>query len=220
MIIRPHPKFKGTILTGRRFGRFLVVKFLGRREHGNDAVWECKCACGTVRPVLATSLMTGRTVSCGCWIIDERTKHGFAAADHPLHKVYRVWQSMRRRCDLETVQAYPRYGGRGIFVCERWEKFENFWRDMGPTYKEGLTIERKNNDVGYSKENCTWADRITQGNNKRNNVRITFLGRTMTVRGWSDYRHIPRSRILDRISKGWPPSMVLSAKKFTRWDTL
>jgi hypothetical protein len=86
------------------------------------------------------------------------------------HLVYSVWRSMRSRCQYKTDKAWKDYGGRGIKVCRRWDRsFVAFWEDLGPTYKHGLTLERKNNDRNYQPSNCYWATRSQQQQNRRNN---------------------------------------------------
>ena len=94
--------------------------------------------------------------------------------------IYAVWNSMKVRCNNPNFKFYDRYGGRGITVCERWHIFENFLEDMGPTYQPGLTIERKDNDGPYCKENCEWATVTVQNRNHSSNVWIdTCRGRML-----------------------------------------
>ncbi len=120
-------------------------------------------------------------------------KHGMSK--QPEHK---VWIKMMERCYSVNAINYERYGGRGIRVCEAWHEFVNFFRDMGPRPSKDHSIERKDNLCGYSPDNCIWATRVQQGGNKRNNVRVTYLGRTQSVAAWCrelglDY-HITRQR--------------------------
>ena len=98
------------------------------------------------------------------------------------HPLYRVWQSMVHRCTKPTSQAWENYGGRGIKVCKKWEgSFQNFVNDMEPTFKSGLTLDRKDNQKGYYKNNCWWATRIQQANNRRSNTIIKTPKGKMTV---------------------------------------
>ena len=117
--------------------------------------------------LIASEFAKGSTNSCGCstaqFISKSRTTHGMSR-----HPVYAVWRSMIDRCKLPTHQAWANYGGRGIAVCGHWKKFENFWADMQAAYRAGLTLERVENDRGYSKANCIWATHAEQANNRRN----------------------------------------------------
>jgi len=92
------------------------------------------------------------------------------------HRIFAIWANMKQRCFNKNNPDYHNYGGRGITICERWLKFENFKDDMFKTYFEGATIERENNNLGYSLDNCHWTDRQVQGNNKRNNRKFEFNG--------------------------------------------
>lgn len=98
--------------------------------------------------------------------------------------IYRVWFNMKTRCSNRRITDYHRYGGRGISVCEKWQRFAGFFEDMGPTYQDGLTIERIDNDAGYTRENCRWATKREQANNRRSNRWFTIDGETKTLEQW------------------------------------
>lgn len=109
---------------------------------------------------------------------------------------------MIRRCTVPTEKSYARYGGRGIMVCERWRRFENFVEDMGERPK-GTTLERKDNDGNYEPDNCKWATRAEQMRNMRVNRHLTANGKTMIVRDWSHERNLPPNTILNRLNRKW-----------------
>lgn len=124
---------------------------------------------------------------------------------------YNVWCSMRQRCDNPNNQRYADYGGRGIKVCERWQKFENFLADMGarPKYP-AHTLERRDNDGDYTPGNCRWATYEEQQNNKRNNHRLTYQGETMTVAEWARKLGVRDQLLRVRLHRGWDLERVLS----------
>jgi hypothetical protein len=107
------------------------------------------------------------------------SKHGMSYT-----REYRVWQQMVARCTCPTNRMFSNYGGRGIQVCKRWMKFENFYADMG-TCSLGLTLERKHNGRGYSPSNCYWATRAAQSRNYRRNRWITYKGETLCLGDWN-----------------------------------
>lgn len=118
-------------------------------------------------------------------------------------RVYAIWCCMRARCSNPNNPAYANYGGRGILVCSRWQKFSNFLADMGEP-AAGMSLERKDNNNGYSKENCTWADRFSQGRNKRNNVLLTIDGETLPLSSWAERYGLKYGTVHQRIRQGWP----------------
>ena len=118
---------------------------------------------------------------------------------------YNVWLAMRARCKNENHAHYADYGGRGVYVCDRWESFAYFYEDMGPRPR-WHSIERIDNDKGYSKGNCRWATRREQGLNKRNNVLLTIDGETQPLCVWADRFGLKYGTVHQRLTKyGWSP---------------
>lgn len=147
-------------LTGHRFGRLTVMKDVGVVKQRYYS-WECLCDCGNIVIVNGSNLRRGFTKSCGCLAIDKATKHGMCGTI-----TYNCWSGIIKRCNNPKATNYKNYGGRGIKVCDRWLKFENFLEDMGEK-PENLTIERSDNKLGYCKENCCYASHTVQARNKR-----------------------------------------------------
>lgn len=193
---------------GKRFGRLLVVSFDRHSSSGHD-FWLCRCDCGNEKVIQAGSLWRGHTRSCGC-ITKERMRikqfrHGWHGTS-----TYNIWCSMRERCGNPKHQAYAGYGGRGITVCERWQSFENFLSDMGER-PYGLSLERRENNQGYSKDNCVWATRKQQSSNRRNNIMICWDDHVMTLKDASQHFGVPYKKAHARIKNlGWSVSDALT----------
>lgn len=191
-------------LTDKTFGKLTVKRYLGS-EH-NKSIWLCVCECGKEKRVVAYHLTNGDTKSCGCLRGKCRIKHGRAKT--PLH---RVWCAMRERCYDENNQAYHNYGGRGIKVCDRWlESFNNFLEDMGERPSDKYSIDRRDNDGNYCKENCYWATWIEQGTNKRNNHYLEYNGEKLTISQWSRKLGYSVASIRNRIQRGWSIEKTLT----------
>lgn len=148
--------------TGQRFGKLVVLERNGTNTL-KKVLWRCRCACGSELDVVAGSLVTGNTTSCGCGI--PNFKHGGWNKSS-----YNSWRAMMRRCYKEQDKDYPRYGGKGVTVCKQWHDYINFAADMGEP--EGAqTLDRIDPTGNYTKENCRWATPTTQARNIR--VRTT-----------------------------------------------
>lgn len=117
-------------------------------------------------------------------------------------KTYNAWSSMKRRCYDPKVANYKHYGGRGITYNPAWEKFEVFLADMGEA-PEGAQLDRIDNAGPYCKENCRWATPTQNSNNKRNNVRLTFQGETLTQSEWARRTGLSKEVIHSRLKRGW-----------------
>ena len=167
-------------LTGQKYNRLLVTRFVGLDKNG--AVWECKCDCGNIKNVRSGDLRSGRTNSCGCYMKDKlskaRLKHG-ATKNYMRTGTYKSWRSMKTRCYAEYDVNYERYGGRGIIVCDRWKNsFENFLEDMGER-PDNHSLERKDFNGNYEPSNCCWIHNSQQAKNTRRNKYVILNGEKM-----------------------------------------
>lgn len=202
-----------TDITGLKCGRFTAIRYSHHTKAG--ATWECKCECGNIRFLATTEIRRGKHQSCGCLQREQaraaHLKHGQCAyGKNNGTPEYRAWVAMRQRCQNASAPAFPNYGGRGIKVCDRWDcSFDSFFADMGLKPSPKMSLERLDNNGGYSPENCVWATQKTQGNNTRKTVMITHNGKTMSRTQWSELLGFQLTLIGDRINDGWSVAQAL-----------
>lgn len=203
-------------LSGRKFGRWTVIKFHSIINHYSK--FECHCECGVIRIVFGNSLKSGKSKSCGCLQKEE------ACNLHSKHNMtnsleYSSWENMKARCFNKKHKSYKRYGGRGITICKRWlgdKGFINFIKDMGlkPTPKH--TIERINKNKNYTKSNCIWATYFIQNRNHSRNVYITHKGETRIMTDWVGYNEITYDTLRWRYKKHGYYSEIFSKERKTK----
>ena len=223
------PKSKYFVdITGNDYGYLHVLEYAGTyvsESHQQSIYYKCQCKCGNICYVSKSHLVNKRIQSCGC-MADEQ----LIARDKIIHKVhggygtrlYRIYDGMKRRCYNKNMPAYPSYGGRGITICDEWlgkDGFNNFrnwsYNIAVPPYEENknLSIDRINNDLGYSPENCRWTTKKVQMNNRSVTQYLTLSVYTFPVMIWSEILNIPPYIIRSRLKKGWSVAEALLVEK-------
>jgi hypothetical protein len=199
---------------GEKYGFWTIVEEVldGRRERG----FKCRCDCGVEKVVRLQDLRSGKSLSCGCYknlVVGQCNKtHGLTRTD-----TYTIWARMMQRCRDKNDAKYPQYGGRGITVCEEWQSFEGFVKDMGMRPGKEFSIDRIDVNGNYEPSNCRWATNKQQANNKRNNRIITWKGETKTLSQWSEHLGIKYDILECRLNKhGWTVERAFT-QPIRRW---
>lgn len=194
-------------MDGKKFGRLTVIS---KHPESKKGEYLCICDCGNLVKVESFRLRSGCTKSCGCLRREQignlNRTHGESGT-----RLYGIWADMKKRCYNPNAHAYDRYGGRGITMCDDWkESYESFhnWA-LSNGYSDRLSIDRINNDSGYSPDNCRWADSKTQGSNRSDNHHIIWNGVDHTLSEWGEILHIDCRTLCSRIKRGWPTDKVL-----------
>lgn len=187
-------------LTGQRFGRLTVIGIDDRNTR--KIYYYCQCDCGNVKSVRADNLVCGAIRSCGCMKKEQDRINLEANHSHKMSKTrpYDIWQNMKGRCYNPHNPRYDRYGGRGITVCDEWkEDFNAFYEwSVQNGYSDDLTIDRIDNDKGYSPDNCRWATQEEQARNRESNIKITIGNATKTLTEWGEIFELDYKKIIMR----------------------
>lgn len=188
-------------MTGMRFHRLLVIDCAGK-PNGRSYAWNVVCNCGRSFSTMGSNLRSGAAKSCGCLQREKARAAGDRTRTHGMTNtsIYSIWDSMHQRCSNPNRKDFRKYGGRGINVCDAWKSFEQFLADMGPR-PTGMSLDRINNDLGYSPKNCRWATAKQQARNQRTNRLITYLGETLCLSEWAEKLSISQITLQTRITK-------------------
>ena len=193
-------------MIGKRFGRLTVIAESGRASNGVFS-YICQCDCGqTTKPISGSNLRRNIIKSCGCLRRELGVERGKATRKHGKYntRLHSTWSNMKARCNNPNNKRYACYGARGIKVCEEWSNsFEAFYDwAMANGYEDTLTIDRIDNDKGYSPDNCRWATFLEQQRNKRDTVHIEIDGKTLTLSQLANEYGVPKSTVVCRYRRG------------------
>lgn len=163
----------------------------------------CECKCGNVIKLEKDRLVKGHNKSCGCKL----RKHNMASS-----RIYGIWQNMKKRCQNENATFYEEYGGRGIKVCDKWQTFEGFYEDMKEGYADNLTLDRKDVDGDYTKENCRWVTIKKQMNNMRINHYVEYQGEKYSLSEFAEKHNLDYDLFRSRILRGFSVEKAMEPK--------
>lgn len=189
-------------ISGQKFGRLTAINCMGRKGH--DRIWLCKCECGNTREVKQSNLTSGHTKSCGCLRV-ETTIQNHLTHGKTNTPIYNTYLSIKARCYNYNHTAYKNYGGRGITMCDEWKyNFQAFYKwAINNGYKEGLQIDRIDNNGNYEPSNCHFTTAKENSNNRRSNRYITIGNVTHTLSEWCNIYDIKYSKVYLRLRRGW-----------------
>lgn len=204
---------------GKVYGRLTVESFL--RDIGNvknRLYANCICECGSKAKVQLDHLKRGLTTSCGCYKYEVNLMTDNKHRTHGLRKtrIYNIYHGMKKRCYNSNIKNYSDYGGRDIKICDEWLNDENGFTSfcnwsVENGYEDNLSIDRIDNDKGYSPDNCRWTTAKIQCDNRRNNHMIEYNGKTQNMKAWATEYNLPYYILQNRINKyGWTPEKALT----------
>jgi hypothetical protein len=195
-------------MMGKKYGQLLAISPAGRSDSSKNIIWVFKCSCGRLCEFSGYSVRSGKTIDCQ---LCSRERLRLSSVDHGKSNSveFRTWTDIQSRCHNPNATSYPRYGGRGIEVCARWrDSFSAFLEDMGPR-PNGMSIERNDNDKNYTPDNCRWATRTEQANNRKNNVIVTIDNESKTIAQWASHAGIKNGTMWYRVKAGYSGRRLL-----------
>lgn len=207
--------FMSKDFTNQRFGKLVVIRERPDLKKSYNRFVECFCDCGNSKVIRLDFLKNGHTQSCGCL---QKELTSARSITHDLSDIpeYGIWKNIKQRCYNPKNNNYLYYGGRGVVMCDEWKKsFKAFYRDVGPRPSPEHTIDRKDNDKGYCKENCRWATKKEQSNNISTNVFYTHRGEIKNLGDWCDELGLNFSTVYSRIRRGWCFEEAIRTTKLT-----
>lgn len=194
---------------GKTYNHLKAIAFSHMDENQNQ-IWLCECDCGNKYYVKASSLVSGHTKSCGCrQHYHTNYKHGLSDS-----RLFNIYYKMIERCYKPSVSTYKNYGAKEIMVCDEWRNdFIAFavW-SLQNGYSDDLSIDRIDNNKGYSPDNCRWVSMKEQQNNRTNNRWLSYNGETHTMSQWADITGISEATIYARLKLGWNIEKTLTQK--------
>ena len=209
---------QGSLYSGRRVNSLVLLE----KDTTQHRKWWCQCDCGNKKSISETNLVREHTKSCGCLrskiskesvkvMIESNRANGSPATTHGkrYESAWTTWSHMLDRCNNPNCSQYSHYGGRGIQVCERWLKFENFYADMGDR-PENLSLERTDNSKGYSPDNCKWATKKQQARNTRTNQVLDWQGESLCIAEWAERLNLNAKTLYTRLYAGWDTERILT----------
>lgn len=202
---------KRTELAGRRVGLLTAIYMI---QNSDPETWHCVCDCGNTVDVSRRVLLRGTRQSCGCaYNMDSREKMRSSRLKHGKYgtRLYNVYYGMIQRCYYEKHIDHEWYASRGIGVCDEWrENFDAFYDwAISTGYRQSLSLDRVDNDLGYSPDNCRWSTPKEQANNRRSNIRVTYNGETKTLKQWAEESGVKYGTVYYRYKHGLPFDKVL-----------
>lgn len=200
-------------LTGQKFGRLTALYKLNN-YHKDRVHWLCICDCDNLVEVSRNNLQSSTTKSCGCYN-KERIKETNSTHGKSHSRLYDIYYKMRSRCYNKNDKCYKDYGARGITICDDWLcSYATFYKwSIENRYREGLTIDRIDNNKGYSPNNCRWVTMKTQCRNTRHNKCYTINGETHCLKEWCEILNLKYNTVYHRLYKlGWPIEKALEVR--------
>jgi len=194
------------------YGRLTILERVLSPTKANLTYYKCKCNCGNIAIISRPNLVSGHTISCGCYKKELMTSNKYKETHNESRtRLYHTWQSMKQRCYDINIKEYKWYGARGIGICIEWMDYISFsnWA-KGNGYKKHLTIDRIDNDGDYEPNNCKWSTTKQQNRNKTTTRFVELNGEKKGLGEWSEILNIPMSTMVNRANRKCSPEQILN----------